>query len=115
MSMTYKTATGVYSESELAVVIWSNPKVSKRPQSRRLETMTSPNSRFPMAFPITSLTKHHAWKDAKLAKTVEDIDRSISNTSRQSPIIVSLPLARQAFGWEHFYVPTEYVEMKEPS
>lgn len=112
MSMTYKTATGIYSESELAVVIWSNPKISKRPQSRRLETMTSPNSRFPMAFPISSLTKHHAWKDAKIAKTPEDIDRSIESTSRRSPIIVSLPLARQAFGWEHFYVPTEYVEIE---
>jgi hypothetical protein len=113
MSMTYKTSTGVYSESELAIVVWSNPKISKRPQSRRLETMTSPNSRFPMAFPISSLTKHPAWKEATIAKTIEDIDRTIGETSRKSPIIVSLPLARQALGWEHFYVPTEYVEIED--
>jgi hypothetical protein len=111
MARTYETASGVYSEEDLAVVIWVNPKISKRPQSRRLETMTSPNSRYPMAFPIAHLTSHQAWKTFKVTKNPNDIDSLIGKTSRQSPILVPLPLAKSYLGWDEFYIPTEYTNL----
>ena len=111
MARTYATASGIYSEEDLAVVIWSNPKISKRPQSRRLETMTSPRSSYPMAFPISHLTSHHAWKKFKVVRTPEDIDSLIGATSRQTPILVPLPLAKSYLGWDEFYIPTEYTNI----
>jgi len=53
---TYKTASGSYNEDELAIVVWRNPDSRKSSQARFLETMTSEDSEFPMAFPIKSLT-----------------------------------------------------------
>ena len=111
MGRTYATASGTYSEEDLAVVIWSNPKISKRPQSRRLETMTSPRSSYPMAFPISLLISHHAWKKFKVVKSPEDIDLLIGATSRQTPILVPLPLAKSYLGWDEFYIPTEYTNI----
>ena len=111
MARTYKTESGTYSEEDLAVVIWSNPKISKRPQSRRLETMTSPRSSYQMAFPISHLTAHHAWKKFKVVKSSEDIDSLIGATSRQAPILVPLPLAKSYLGWDEFYIPTEYTNI----
>jgi hypothetical protein len=111
MARTYTTASGTYSEEDLAVVIWSNPKISKRPQSRRLETMTSPRSSYPMAFPIAHLTSHYAWKKFKVVNTPDDIDSLIGATSRQAPILVPLPLAKSYLGWDEFYIPTEYTNI----
>jgi hypothetical protein len=110
MARTYTTASGSYSEDDLAVVIWSNPKISKRPQSRRLETMTNPRSKYPMAFPISYLTSHHDWKAFKVVKSAQDIDSLITKTSRKSPILVPLPLAKSYLGWDEFYIPTEYTD-----
>ena len=110
MSKVYKTASGSYSEDELAVVVWTNPKITKRPHSRRLETMTSPQSSFPMAFPIESLRKHHAWSKARVAKTSAEFDDLIGSTSRDNPLLVPLYLAKKALGWDQFFIPTEYVE-----
>lgn len=110
MIRTYKTKTGTYSESELAIVLWKNPKKTKRPHSRQLETMTSPNSRYPMAFPVKSLLKNHAFSGAKQVKSVDELFLEVDKSSRANPIIVDLPLAKTALGWSDFYIPEEYVE-----
>lgn len=111
MVRTYRTSSGIYNEEDLAIVIWANPKISKRPQSRRLETMTSPLSKYPMAFPISYLSSNHAWKAFKIVKNSTDIDLSIDKTTRQSPILIPLPLAKSYLGWDEFYIPTEYTNL----
>jgi len=105
---TYKTSTGVYAEQELAIVIWRNPKTNSSRQSRFLETMTSENSRFPMAFPLESLVRNKNWSQATKVSDKETLYDLISDTERSRPLIVPLPVAREAFGWEDFYIPTEY-------
>jgi hypothetical protein len=108
MSRQYKTLTGTYSEEELAIVVWVNPKNKNSRQSRALETMTSENSRYPMAFPIKSLTSNRSWSKATLARTNEEVFELIQKTERTCPLLIPLSLAKTALGWENFYIPTEY-------
>jgi hypothetical protein len=110
VSRLYKTKTGTYKDTDLVVVVWKNPKKSKRPQSRSLETMSAPSSSFPMAFPLLALKSHYAWKEAKHIKSSDDFDRSIEGSSREFPLILDLQLATAALGWNDFYVPDEYTE-----
>lgn len=100
----YKTNTGVYAESQLAIVVWKN----QNGRSRFLETMTSENSTFPMAFPIELLQKNKSWSRATLVRQDEDLFLKIPETDRESPLIVPLTVAQSALGWEDFYIPTEY-------
>jgi len=105
---TYKTATGTYKEEDLAVVIWVNPNTIKKANARFLETMTSENSPHPMAFPITTLTTNKMWRNARIARSKEDVYELIGTTERTKPLLVPLPTAREALDWTNFYVPTEY-------
>ena len=106
----YETRSGTYTEEELAVVVWINPKSKGSRQSRALETMTSENSRYPMAFPIRSLTKNRSWKNAVVARTKEDVFLYISESGRSKPVVIPLAIAKEALGWNDFYIPSEYTE-----
>jgi hypothetical protein len=106
----YKTLTGTYNEEDLAVVIWINPKAKNSRQSRALETMTSENSRYPMAFPLASLKRNRSWVNATIAKTKEDVFELIQKTERTKPLLVPLSVAKAALGWENFYIPSEYTD-----
>lgn len=108
----YKTASGVYSENDLAVVVWVNPKHKESKQARFLETMTSENSTFPIAFPLRELTTHRSWRTAILAHSQEEVFASLHESRRSKPLLVPLSIATQAFGWENFYIPTEYTTPK---
>lgn len=110
MIRSYTTKNGTYNEKDLAVIVWKNPKKTKRPQSRQLETMTSPNSRYPMAFPIKSLLTSHAFKQAKQVRSSDEFFVAIEDTSRNAPVLLDLPLATVTLGWSDFYVPEEFVE-----
>jgi hypothetical protein len=105
---TYKTTSGTYSEADLAVVVWRNPQKNVSNQVRYLETMTSETSSLPMVFPIESLKADRAWKTAKFAKDSTDLVNKIHSTSRRDPLIVPIPLAKAFFGWEDFFIPSEY-------
>lgn len=104
----YKTTSGTYSEDDLAVIVWRNPRHGLSNQVRYLETMTSETSPLPMVFPILALKSDRAWKLAKVAKDSTDLVNKIHSTSRAAPLIVPLPLAKFFFGWEDFFVPSEY-------
>lgn len=106
----YHTNSGIYTEEELAIVVWMNPKSKNSRQSRALETMTSDNSRYPMAFPLKSLTRNRSWKNAQIARTKEEVFALIQKTERTKPLLVPLTVAKQALGWENFYIPSEYTE-----
>lgn len=106
----YQTLSGIYNEDDLAVVVWMNPKAKSSRQSRALETMTSESSRYPMAFPLKSLTTNRSWKNAQIARTKEEVFALIQKTERTKPLLVPLSVAKQALGWENFYIPTEYTE-----
>lgn len=108
---TYKTLTGVYNEDELAIVVWRNPNRNGKGRNRALETMTSENSSFPMAFPIKSLTKNRSWKAAPTVRSSDELLEHLSQSTRSKPIIVPLPIAISSLGWENFYIPTEYTEV----
>ena len=105
---TYKTNTGTYLEDELSVLVWVNPKSSESRQSRYLETMTSDKSSFPMAFPSASFVGNKEWRNATAIHSREQVFEVISKTSRAKPLIVPIPIARITFGWENFYIPSEY-------
>lgn len=110
MIRSYKTKNGTYSEKDLVVIVWKNPKKTKRPQSRQLETMTSPNSRYPMAFPLKNLVSSHAFKQARQVSSSDEFFSTIDETSRNTPVLLDLPLATVILGWSDFYVPEEYTE-----
>lgn len=107
---TYKTSSGMYTEAELAVVVWRNPKNKKSSQSRFLETMTAENSPHPMAFPIASLLAKKEWSHATKVSSVDEVVMGVPSSSRTKPLIIPLPVAEGAFGWSTFYIPTEYTE-----
>lgn len=106
----YQTLSGIYDETELAIVVWMNPKAKSSRQSRALETMTSESSRYPMAFPLKSLTTNRSWRNAQIARTKEEVFALIQQTERTKPLLIPLSVAKQALGWENFYIPTEYTE-----
>ena len=112
MSRLFKTKSGTYKEADLAVVVWKNPKKSKKPQSRFLETMSAPNSNYPMAFPLVFLKTNYAWKDAKHANSFDEFNKYIEKSSRETPVILDLTLAGHTLGWIDFYIPDEYTEFK---
>lgn len=116
MSRTYKTESGIYNESDLVVAVWVNPKHASSNQARYLETMTSENSRYPLAFPKKDLKEHPAWSHCPVATCTEDIDKYLIEpldnvlASRERPLLIPLPLATQYMGWDSFYIPTEYTK-----
>jgi hypothetical protein len=113
MPRTYKTLSGVYSEEELVVAVWTNPrKGSKNPQARALETLTSEKSSYPIAFPLDTLQKIPSWMFCPVAKTGEDIDKWLTpeGATRQNPLLVPVILAKSHLGWDSFYIPTEYTD-----
>jgi hypothetical protein len=108
---TYKTKSGTYTEEELAVVVWTNPKSKTSKHSRTLETMTAETSRFPMAFPLSALRGHRSWQKAVVVTNSSEVYSLLKATSRTSPLIIPLTIARSALGWDNFYVPTEYTQL----
>jgi hypothetical protein len=106
----YKTSTGTYTEKELSVVIWLNPRKQGAKQAKSLETMTAENSSLPMAFPTKSLLSSRSWSNSILATGADDVYSFLPKSSRKSPIIVPLSIARSALGWDDFYIPAEYTE-----
>lgn len=116
MAKTYKTSSGTFSEQEMVVAIWFNPKKKKaRPNARLLETLTSHKSRHPLAFPLSILSKIAPWMSYPVARDQKEVDKAIYEglATKESPILVPLPLARQHFGWEEFYVPEKYEVLDE--
>jgi hypothetical protein len=106
---TYKTESGTYSESDLALLVWLNPDFETKKQSRLLMTMTDYSSIHPMAFPINLLRTNQIFARCPLAD-LENISDLIFASSAEHPVIIPLSLARSKLGWEEFFVPTKYVE-----
>lgn len=114
MGKTYKNDSGTFSESEMVVAIWSNPKKEKaRPNARPLETITDDKSPYPVAFPLEMLQTIQSWMYCEVAKSVEDIEEVLfrSKATRQKPLLVPLHLAKSYLGWEIFYIPSRYKEV----
>jgi hypothetical protein len=101
---TYNTASGSYSEDEMVIAVWINPKSKTSNKVKPLETLSSPTSLLPMAFPKTSVP----WTTALHARTKEDVYSLLPSSSRLEPLVIPLPIARQALGWEEFYIASEY-------
>jgi hypothetical protein len=116
MSKIYKTESGSFSEEELSVVVWVNPKHEKSKQTRSLETIISDRSPLPIAFPTSKLNSHPAWMKCPVAYSKQDVDRWLLSkeekdvATKNKPILVPLPLAQEVLGWENFYVPTSFKE-----
>jgi hypothetical protein len=109
---TYRTESGTYNESELAVVVWLNPEQVHRPHARLLATFTDTKSPNPMAFPIKTLRNTSEFANAHLASD-DSVANDILNSTQTTPVIISLPLAREHLGWTDFYIPTTFTEPKK--
>lgn len=105
----YRTESGTFPESELAVVVWKNPNLPSRPNSRLLATMTDPSSPNPMAFPVGMLRKAVEFASCAVSSP-ETLQADIGASSPESPVLVPMPIARSRLGWTDFYVPTKYEE-----
>lgn len=106
---TYRTESGTYSESELALLVWMNPDFEKKKQSRLLMTMTDYSSIHPMAFPIKLIQTNAVFSKCPLADA-ENLSNLMFTSNSECPVIVPLSLARSKLGWEEFFVPTKYTE-----
>jgi len=106
----YKTLSGTYTEEELAVVVWLNPRKQGTSQAKPLETLSSENSSLPMCFPLKSLKSNRTWSSSFMASSDSDVFLLLPKSARTRPVIVPLPIARSALGWDEFYIPTEYTE-----
>lgn len=115
MDKTYKTFSGTFSETELVVAVWANPKKTKtRPNARLLETLTSDKSALPIAFPLERLQTIDFWMYCIVAKESKEVDAVLSSgvATREKPLLIPLGLARSYLGWEEFYIPSEYTDVK---
>ncbi len=111
MAKQYRTASNTYLESDMVVAVWYNSKKEKsRPNARYLETITSSDSPYPVAFPLELIQKVQAWMYVDVAKSYEDIDNILKNKKpfREKPLLIPLPLAETYLGWDQFYIPNEY-------
>ncbi len=106
MNTTFKNKTGSYAPTELAIVVWTNPKG----RGRALETMTTDDSTIPIVFPTAYLKKKREWANATFVSSTQEVFDLLPKSTRRSPLIIPMPIAKSALGWENFYVPTEYVE-----
>ena len=116
MAKTYKTSSGIFSEQDMVIAVWFNSKKKKaRPNARLLETLTSHKSRYPLAFPISLLSKIEPWLAYPVAKSSKEVDKAIYEglATKEKPILVPLDLAKEHFGWEEFYVPEKYEDLNE--
>jgi hypothetical protein len=104
---TFRTSSGSFSASDLAVLVWLNPKYRERSQKRLLETVTSKENSYPIAFPIKSL--QFSLKEHALA-TEDNLHTIVLSSTQQNPVIIPIPLAESALGWTDFYIPSEYTE-----
>lgn len=109
---TFRTESGTYAESELAVLVWINPDQANRPNSRLLATLTDQSGPDPMVFPINMLKKSPEFAICAFS-TLETIALDILNSNFHAPAVISLPLAREHLGWTDFYIPTRYVEPRK--
>ena len=115
MPRVYKNASGTYSEDDLVVAVWFNPKKLKsRPNARRLETFTADKSHYPIAFPLETLQQTLSWMYCPVAKEPRDLDEMLepNKATQDNPLLVPLTLAKSHLGWQEFHIPSEYKESK---
>lgn len=89
---------------DLAIVVWIDPDALDRPQKRLLETITSRNSRLPLAFPIRSLQLSLPYASTVTEDTLQE--KMLAST-KESPIIIPISLARSSLGWTEFDIAGE--------
>ena len=106
---TYRNESGEYEESELAVLVWMNPNLSSKPNSRLLATITDKSNPNPMAFPIRMIRLAHELSRIPIS-TDETILSDIQNATQDLPSIIPITLARSQLGWTEFFIPTRYTE-----
>ena len=106
---TYRTESGIYTESELGLLVWLNPEHTTKPQSRLLSTMTDHSSINPMAFPISLLRRNKMFSACPTAEDA-NITELLFSSAPERPVIIPIPVARAQLGWEEFFVPTRYAE-----
>jgi hypothetical protein len=106
---TYHTVSGVYTEDDLVIAVWVNPKSLTSKKVRPLETLTSPKSVYPMAFPKTNIP----WPTALHARTKEDVYALLPKSDRLAPLVIPVLIAKEALGWDNIYVATEYTPYEE--
>ena len=115
MPRTYKNNSGVYEENQLVVAVWFNSKKSSsRPNARRLETFTTSSSYHPIAFPLETLRESKSWMYCPVAKDSSDLNFMLEpgQATKDKPVLVPLTLAKSHLGWQDFYIPSEYTEIK---
>lgn len=93
-------------DAEFVVVIWANQNSEG---GRPFETMTKANSRLPVAWRLSLLqTKFAAaLPSAHLIFSEEDLRSWMvpplyATSSRQSPLLLPVSLARSVLGWQEF-------------
>lgn len=99
------------SEADLVVVLWAN---HSSPHGRPFETMTRSEDRIPLAWSLDFLQKKYSslLKDAYLVLSRADFDSwtsqpLLSTVTREKPLLVPVPIAREALGWQFFDVLDE--------
>lgn len=98
-------------ENDLVVVAWANPAFLSGRSQRVFETISKAGSRNPVAWRLSYLeTKWSGLLPAAYKVFSEDDLRSwmseplLGTCSRQSPLLVPLPIARSVLGWQEFDV-----------
>jgi hypothetical protein len=107
----YRTESGSYAESELAVIVWANPDQEHHANARLLVTVTDRKSPNPMAFPIKTLKDTSEFVNARYYND-DFATRELLGATLSAPAVIPLPLARKTLGWTDFYIPTRYEEAK---
>lgn len=84
---------------EPAVIVWISEEALNKPQKRLLETLTSRNSRLPLAFSVRTLQMSVPYATTADEETLQD---SLLRSSKDNPVIIPISLARSSLGWTEF-------------
>lgn len=94
-------------EYEWGVTVWLNPHHINRPQSRLLQTIVDSSSGDPMAFPIKTL---QLALENPILPTSADIESRLLASTKDSPLIIPVSMAREWLGWDDFRFTLENTE-----
>ncbi len=72
--------------------------------------MTTVDLSMSIVFPTAYPEKKRGWRQAKFVIHFHEVFDLLPKSTRNSPLIVPMPVAKSALGWENFYIPTEYIE-----
>jgi hypothetical protein len=89
--------------SELVAVLWLNPDRETHPQARIFQCLCAANTPpIPLSFRYKDIEASKIGFSSTVVRNEEDFYRFLTDSTRNSPLIVPIKVLEDMFGWEEF-------------